>query len=364
MASEGNTASGAFSLALGDMTKGISSVREVIQGLAQKSDLETTEGISLLSLKHHMLLSYVQALSLLTAHRVLGHSLSSRSRPSQSFTISIREARGSAAGDLVDTLVEDQIIMDKVKQLESKMRYQIEKLVRMAEEDAARTEVDIVNDPLSFRPNPENLVNKVDTESDGDPEEAANQDGHGIYRPPKLAPMPYIEKKDKSKRRAPVPTGLATLAHLDGSIPHVESTSGLGSMPSMTSSRARELARMNEFEEENMSRLVMTKKEARRRARDEEDVALGGTGVSRGRRRGGGLEDEFGDVLRAVDRSGPIAGADDGYEALRVKGRKQDVLSRSRTRPRDDDDVEGGRVRKKRRFQAAVKTMARKQRRT
>ena len=219
-------------------------------------------------------------------------------------------------------------------------------------------------DPLSFRPNPENLENKVDSEPDSDTEDvAANENGRGIYRPPKLAPVPYIEKKDKSKRRAPVPTGLAALAHLDGSIPYVESTSGLGSMPSMASSRARELARMNEFEEENMSRLVMTKREARRRARDEEDVALGGSGISRGRRRGGGLEDEFGDVLRAVDRSGHMGGMDDGYEALRVKGRKQDVLSRSRARPRDDDDNESGRVRKKGRFQAAVKTMARKQRR-
>jgi U3 small nucleolar ribonucleoprotein protein LCP5 len=346
------------------------------------ADLETTEGISLLSLKNHLLLSYIQSLSLLTAHRVLGHSLTLRSRPSQPFTAAARDARGSAAGDLVDALVEDRIILEKVKQLESKMRYQIEKLVRISQDDAARTEADIVNgrlnveymhgnifkpicvDPLSFRPNPENLVNKAESESEDNEEEgAANEHGGGIYRPPKLAPMPYIEKKDKSKRRPPVPTGLAALSHLDVSIPHVESTSGLGSMPSMASSRARELARMNEFEEENMSRLVMTKKEARRRARDEEDVALGGTGVSRGRRRGGGLEDEFRDVLRAVDRSGHQGGMDDGYEALRVKGRKQDAFSRSKTRPREDDDDGHGRVRKKGRFQKAVKTMARKQRR-
>ena len=220
-------------------------------------------------------------------------------------------------------------------------------------------------DPLSFRPNPENLVNKADSEPDSDDTEdvPANNNSRGIYRPPKLAPVPYIEKKDKSKRRAPVPTGLASLAHFDGSIPHMESTTGLGSVPSMASSRARELARMNEFEEENMSRLVMTKKEARRRARDEADVALGGTGVSRGRRRGGGLEDEFGDVLRAVDRGSHTGERNDGYEELRVKGRKQDVLSRSRRRLRDDEDMESGRVGKKPRFQAAVKSLARKQRR-
>ena len=109
------------------------------------SDLETADGISLLSLKHHLLLSYIQSLSLLTAHRVLGHSLTSRSRQLQPFTASSRGARGSAAGDLVDTLVEDRIILEKVKQLESKMRYQIEKLIRIAEEDAASTEVDVIN---------------------------------------------------------------------------------------------------------------------------------------------------------------------------------------------------------------------------
>ena len=337
----------------------------------------------MLSLKNHLLLSYIQSFTLMTAHRVLGHSLTARSRPSQAFTATDRDPRGSAAGDLVDTLVEDRIILEKLKQLESRMRYQIEKLVRISEEDAATTEVDIVNgvlfvvfmlvtalnssyaDPLSFRPNPENLVNKEDSKSDSDSAEAAKiQDGRGIYRPPKLAPVPYIEKKDKSKRRPPLPTGLAALAHLDSTIPHIESTSGLGSMPSMASSRARELSRMNEFEEENMTRLVMTKKEARRRARDEEDVALGGTGISKGRRRGGGLEDEFGDVLRAIGRGSRVGGIDDGYEGLRAKGKKQDVFSRSKMRPGDrDDDDEGGRVRKKGRFETAVRTMARKQRR-
>ncbi|KAF8590467.1 hypothetical protein K439DRAFT_1644629 [Ramaria rubella] len=344
------------------MTKSISSVREVIRGLLNNSDLETKDGISLLSLKHHLLLSYIQSLTLMTAHRVLGHSLALRTPPPQSFTVPDRAARGTATGDLVDTLVENRIVLEKVKQLESKMRYQIEKLARLAEESAIRSEVDVVNDPLAFKPNPGNLTEKTDLESESDEDEAAKETGPEIYRPPKLAPMPYTEKRDKAKKHVPVPSGLAALAHLDGSNPHMESSTGLGSMPSMASARARELARMSEFEEENMTRLVMTKKEARRRARDEEDVALGGTGASKGRRRGGGLEDEFRDVLRAVDRTGHL-GVDDGYEALRVKGRKQDAFSRSRTRARDDDD-DGGRVRKKSRFQTAVKTMARKQRRT
>lgn len=45
-----------------------------------------------------------------------------------------RDARGSCAGDLVDSMVEGRIVLEKIKALEGRMRYQIEKLVRVAEE--------------------------------------------------------------------------------------------------------------------------------------------------------------------------------------------------------------------------------------
>ncbi|KAF8520157.1 hypothetical protein BU17DRAFT_75716 [Hysterangium stoloniferum] len=325
------------------------------------SALDTKDGISLLSLKHHMLLSYMQSLTLLSAHRILGHSLSARTQPPEPFTHPNRGERGNGAGDVVDTLLEDKAVLEKVKQLENKMRYQIEKLVKIAEESVTDASADIVNDPLVFRPNPQNL-------QEGDESEAEKDNSQQqIYRPPRLAPMPYIEKTRKVFRpaksgpRAPVPVGLASIMHDGGLNPHTESTSGLGIIPSMASSRARELTRMTQFEEENMTRLVMTKKEARRRVRDEGDVALGGSGVSKGRSRGGGLGDEFDDLLRTFDHGGRARGMDDGYEALRVKGRKQDALSRSRTRDRDGDD-DNGRPMKKGRFQTAVKVMARKKR--
>jgi len=112
---------------------------------------------------------------------------------------------------------------------------------------------------------------------------------------------------------------------------------------------------MTEFEEENMMRLVMNKKELKRRKRDEEDMAFGGASA----RRGGGaaLRDEFKDVLGAIDRKrgGPSGG--DGYEELRQKGKKVDAFERSRVRKVDqvDEGREGPRVRKKSRFEAAIK---------
>ena len=217
-------------------------------------------------------------------------------------------------------------------------------------------------DPLAFKPNPTALMTEEMSSEDESGDEGDKEDSKdGIYRPPKLAPMPYVEPtkgNDKGKKRSgPVPTALSSLARVDPSMPHLESTSGLGNTPALMSKRAQELQRMTEFEEENFTRLVMKKKDMKRRKADEANIALGGVGAA-GRRRGGGLEDEFGDILRSVGRSrAEVVG--DGYEELRRKGRKEGVLARSRTRARDDildgGEDEGPRQRKKGRFEKEVK---------
>lgn len=118
---------------------------------------------------------------------------------------------------------------------------------------------------------------------------------------------------------------------------------------------------MTEFEEDNFTRLMMKKKDAHRRRRDEADLALGGTGSSHGRRRGRGLEDEFEDVLRSVGRA-RMGAMGDGYEELRQKGKKADALSRSRTRVRDDTEDGGDEARqeKRSRFQKERRALGRK----
>ncbi|KIJ63260.1 hypothetical protein HYDPIDRAFT_155982 [Hydnomerulius pinastri MD-312] len=325
---------------LDEMTVSMGSVRELMKSLKENQsstdDLDMRDGISLLSLKHHLMLSYLQSLVLLSARRATGDSLEIRTAASAPFSTVDRDARGSGIGDLVDSMIEGRVVLEKIKVLESRMRYQIEKLVRVAD-DASKN---VTDDPLAFRPNPQNLVNNdqgSDAESDEDQNEQ-EESRDGIYRPPKLAPMPYTETAgDKRSKRQPIPKALSSLLHQDPSRPHIESSSGLGSMPALASDRAREIQRMTEFEEENFTRLMMNKKDTRRRKRDEEDLALGGTGSSQGRRRGGGLEDEFGDVLRSVGRT-RMGAIGDGYEELRQKGKKSDALSRSRTRRRDNAD--------------------------
>lgn len=335
-------------------------------------DADLKNGISLLTLKHHLLLSYIQSLIVLNSRRAVGHSLHDHKVPSLPFSAPDRGARGAEPGDLVDLMVETRLVLEKVKILEGKMRYQIEKLVRVAEESTQnaldgkciiareckhKSHAMICLDPLAFRPNPRALMN-ADTsgeEDEGEAERDARQDG--IYRPPKLAPMPYTESsgKDKRSRRAPVPTTLSSLAHLDPSKPHVESTSGLGVVPTMQSARAREIQRMTEFEEENFTRLVLKKKDEKRRRKDEEDIALGGTGGLSGRRRGGGFEDEFADVLKSAGRDRRSA-IGDGYEELRTKGRHAGALTRARSRSEVDDAHDDEPIHRKRsRFEKEVR---------
>lgn len=141
--------------AIKNATEGLSSTRELLKTILDKyvhnfpwpwpcihvhrkesspNEFDTRDGISLLSLKHHLMLSYLQAATLLVAHRGLGHSLNDRSPPSVAFASSSRPARGDHAGDVVDHMVEDRLVLEKVKVLEGRMKYQIEKLIRIATE--------------------------------------------------------------------------------------------------------------------------------------------------------------------------------------------------------------------------------------
>jgi len=138
-----------------NVTEGLSSTREFLKTILDKYahnflgprlwlnirrkesvpvEFDTRDGISLLSLKHHLMLSYLQAATLLIAHRGLGHSLADRSPPNAPFASSSRPTRGGQAGDLVDHMVEGRLVLEKIKVLEGRMKYQIDKLVRVATE--------------------------------------------------------------------------------------------------------------------------------------------------------------------------------------------------------------------------------------
>jgi U3 small nucleolar ribonucleoprotein protein LCP5 len=172
-------------------------------------------------------------------------------------------------------------------------------------------------------------------------------------------------KSKRTERRAPAL--LSEFATSLTSAPLLESTSGLAVRPAVISAtgdnashsnsksvnRLAELTRMNEFEEENMTRLVMTKREAKRREEDEAALMMGfgvgGEARSRSRRQGG-FEAELEGVLG--ERGGKSMWDSVGRGAL---GRREGLLERSRKRGTEDGGLDEGGQRKKGKFQKQVK---------
>ena len=126
---------------LSDIKQGAASVREATQSwkerLQSTSELSYPSGISLLSLKNHLLLSYLHHLVSLFSLKLSSTSLTS-----------------TQGNQVVGNLVKLRVVLEKVSPLEQKLKYQVEKLVRKADQAAEGPldEQDVLNGkkPLSF----------------------------------------------------------------------------------------------------------------------------------------------------------------------------------------------------------------------
>lgn len=187
-------------------------------------------------------------------------------------------------------------------------------------------------------------------------------DGDGIYRPPRIAAMPYNDPATKSTRKdRRAPALLSEFASTIEGAPGLETSSGLSTIPlrginnhtnSASAKRAAELKRISEFEEENMTRLVTSKREGKRRREDEAALALGygvgGTGRNRGNRQNG-LEAELEGVLgdrrsKGIWESvGSKMGTRDNIFERGKKGATEGPPPRKQKKARFEKDMQGKR---------------------
>ncbi|SJX63870.1 related to LCP5-U3 small nucleolar ribonucleoprotein involved in maturation of 18S rRNA [Sporisorium reilianum f. sp. reilianum] len=368
-------------------------VVEAASGDATQNPFAYPDGISLLTVKNDAMLDYLHHVVAVCIAKVSGRSLASSSK----------SAQGPA--DLVQDLVKLRLMLEKLRPLESRLKYQMDKLLRAAADadkevllgrskpaaskksKGDNSDEDASDDDLAFRPNPSAFMQdkaRTQAKSNGDSRRKSSrrdssddsdsdeEDGgkKAVYRPPKLVPMSYdpdarTSKKDPrfaSDKPASITRNSALLSDLTAGMssnPYEASSGGVGvggrgRLAANTSSRAKALARMDEFEEENFTRLVMSKKDARKRRRDEADVALGGAGLSSGRdgrrRIGGGMEEEFGDLLRGAGldgRNGKKAKkAQHAYDTLRASSKPGSTLQRSKGSAAPAGAAAGGRVNK------------------
>lgn len=164
---------------LKDMKEGLDTVRSKVQALASKvkaNQFPTSDGISYLEAKHLLLLNYCQSLVYYLLRKAKGLSIDGH--------------------PVVRSLVEIRLFLEKIRPIDKKMQYQIQKLTRETENAAEKNlstsngSDQVQGDLLKYRPKPELLTSKRTLE-----------DSDGIYRPPKLAPAVMDEGKTSRQER-------------------------------------------------------------------------------------------------------------------------------------------------------------------
>ncbi|XAR48484.1 hypothetical protein NMG60_11031313 [Bertholletia excelsa] len=166
---------------LKEMKGGLDTVKGKVESLTAKvkaNNFPTADGISYLEAKHLLLLNYCQSLVYYILCKARG--LSVEGHP------------------VVRSLVEIRLFLEKVRPIDKKLEYQIQKLTRITasaedkinssgkEENATQKTEDL----LKYRPNPDMLVSKADATSED-----------GVYRPPKFAPTSMEEDKISKQER-------------------------------------------------------------------------------------------------------------------------------------------------------------------
>jgi hypothetical protein len=317
--------------ALEETTKKVSlSLIPAIESHVGNDKFDSRDGLDFLETKNSLLLSYLIDL---TQYVKFNLSKDKDEAQIQSCTKRLREMK---------------IILEKIRPLEKKMRYQIDKLLALSASSSdfasgslndavGDDEVDLSGknaDPLAFRPNPESLLekdddqeeensvddNKIvsdedtssidsdgssssseadddddeelmaakaalsagrsknksgDSSSDDDREDAKNQ---GVYRAPRLAATPFIEKEKQAEREERIlkkqrdrmrkSEFLSTLKATFGDAPEEDDLDGgavLGKQRERARRFAEQLQEKTKYEEDAMVRLTTSRKEKKLR---------------------------------------------------------------------------------------------------
>lgn len=178
---------------LKEMNMNVQQVSQLVDNMlvrVKSGELTTDKGLSFLEMKYQMLLSYLINLTYIVLRKCSGEKI--ESDPS------------------IARLIEIRTVLEKIRPIDSKLKYQIDKLVKTAVIGGTSED-----DPQSYHANPANLVSKIDSgaessesSDDGDTKKDKTSKSN-IYVPPKLAAVHFDEntsrfdsdKKNKEKTK-------------------------------------------------------------------------------------------------------------------------------------------------------------------
>jgi len=176
---------------------------------------------------------------------------------------------------VIDRLIEQRVTMERIRPLEDKMRYRIEKLTALAQGNVKK------DDPINLRPDVDNLESSSD--EDDEEEEAtevgkkSRQDKPKIYKidktklrpmlPPDSAQTAADRALERTKKRALGSSVIREITREAGDEPEQLQTNELFQDDKMGRRRIAEEARIKESEESNFIR-INRKKGDRHKERD------------------------------------------------------------------------------------------------
>ncbi|XP_030381129.1 neuroguidin [Scaptodrosophila lebanonensis] len=266
---------------LGEMNSNVKQVTDLVEGMLQRvkrGELTTEYGLSFLEVKYHMLLDYLINLTYVVLRKCSGETI--EGDPS------------------IERLIEIRTVLEKIRPIDYKLRYQIDKLVK-----TATTGVSSSTDPILYKPNPDEMLSGAATGEDGDelehsqsdsdeddddeedededdeaagaikkPKKAATAGKTGVYVPPRIKPVFYDgdereadkEKKamERAKKRAITSSMLQDLKEEFLDAP-AEISSGSRAQQMLS----QEQKEKQEYEETYLTRLPVTKAEKHRQRR-------------------------------------------------------------------------------------------------
>ncbi|KAL6058293.1 Neuroguidin [Balamuthia mandrillaris] len=264
-----------------DFKKNIDGVSQHILPLLQRvqaGELPTSKGVSLLEVQLHLMLSYCIHIAYYMLLKAKGESV--KDHP------------------VIFQLVKLRTYLEKIKPIEKKLKYQIDKLLKTATIGNIQHDTENTKDPLNMKPNLRNLVSPFGngneaSDNDGEPEDetkekAAPEKGasNGVYRPPMIAPAHYEEegeskREEKRKKRMAKSRIFKDMLIEFGDRPEEVSHADPGREVDEEDIRRRN------FEEDNFVRLMESKKDKQARKRKRQQMLRGGL-------------DDFGDYLDDV----------------------------------------------------------------
>lgn len=266
-----------FSKLFDEISESVKSVKDNLLNMNEKinkKEISTAKGISLLEVKNQIMLSYLSNLVFLIMRKCRGKSI---------------------AGDpAIERLVEDRTVIERIQPIENKLKYQIDKLIKIAS-----TGTTDKNDPKHLRANPDNLVDggkgdesnsDAEDDSDNDDYDINSKDGKnagnskgksGIYVPPRLVPVHYDGDNSESSKKEKL-LERARKRALNSSVlqelheEYLDNPVEVGESASFKPKRSKSAVEKQEYEETYFTRLPTTKKETHKSRRILTGGNLGG----------------------------------------------------------------------------------------